>query len=390
MNEKEKAASATNPLVPQHKDTDNQLIIQTDIEDMPDFGSMADTGGFNPLADLQQNTVDDSMVVGGLTVKRGNRAMQDGAQKKDQEDFYHGLIYESEVCCGFGDSGVGKSIFAVQMGEDVARRYPNINVLHADFELSEKQFQMRFTDPDTGRMHNFPPNFFRAEINPDAAADVDDDSDDRIFTDIENAALACGAKFVIIDNLTYLCNDSEKGDAATTIMKKLIGLKRKYGWTMLVLAHRPKVDLYSPITQNHLAGSKKLMNLFDSAFAIGQSATDKAIKYIKQVKVRSAEYRYTSDHVAVFELERRAELLQFTFRGYSAEKEHLKNPNLADADELSSTVAELHRQGKTIRQIADIVNVSKSKVGRIVKDAGDPETDSENGNTSTSKDDELF
>lgn len=55
-------------------------------------------------------------------------------------------------------------------------------------------------------------------------------------------------------------------------MMKLMNLKKQYGWSLLVIAHTPKRNLSSPITQNDLAGSKKLYNFFDSVVAIGKSA----------------------------------------------------------------------------------------------------------------------
>lgn len=97
---------------------------------------------------------------------------------------------------------------------------------------------------------------FRAEINP-ASFNVKD-YEERILGDIESAALKLKAKIIIVDNLTYLCNASDKGVDAGLFMMKLIQLKMKYGWSLLAIAHTPKRSLSSPITQNDLAGSKKL------------------------------------------------------------------------------------------------------------------------------------
>lgn len=83
---------------------------------------------------------------------------------------------------------------------------------------------------------------------------------------------------------------------------KLMTLKKKHGWSLLIIAHTPKRNLSNPITQNDLAGSKKLYNFFDSVIAIGQSAKDQGIKYVKQVKVRAGEYKYGSDNVIVHEI----------------------------------------------------------------------------------------
>lgn len=85
-------------------------------------------------------------------------------------------------------------------------------------------------------------------------------------------------------------------------MMKLISLKKRYNWSLLIIAHTPKRNMSNPIIQNDLAGSKKLYNFFDSVIAIGQSARDPGIKYVKQVKVRAGEYKYGADNGITYEI----------------------------------------------------------------------------------------
>ena len=52
------------------------------------------------------------------------------------------------------------------------------------------------------------------------------------------------------------------------------------------------------LTQNSLAGSKRIANFMDSIFAIGASKKDRpSSRYIKQIKVRSCEMTYGEDNV---------------------------------------------------------------------------------------------
>lgn len=118
-----------------------------------------------------------------------------------------------------------------------------------DCELSDEQFQLRYYDP--GDRHLFPEGFMRAEVNPYAIGA--EGYEEAIIHDIEEAAatrLSC--KIIIIDNLTYLCNDADKGIDAGIFMMKLMALKKKQGLSLLFIAHTSKRDLSSPITQNHL------------------------------------------------------------------------------------------------------------------------------------------
>lgn len=69
---------------------------------------------------------------------------------------------------------------------------------------------------------------------------------------------------------------------------KLMTLKKKQGWRLLIIVHTSKRNISSQITQNDFAGSKKDYVL-ESVVVIGWSAKDQGIKYVKQVKVRAEE-----------------------------------------------------------------------------------------------------
>lgn len=299
---------------------------------------------------------------GMLTLRTANRTLKEAALRPDPQDLYHELWYEGEVCCLFADSNLGKSIYAVQMADEIAQFQ---NVLYVDCELSDKQFQLRYTDPETGTLYQFPEALTRAEINPEKMNLKN--FEEEIIKNIEAAAMSTGSKVIIIDNLTYLCNNSEKGDVAGLFMISLMNLKKKYGWSLLIIAHTPKRSLTSPITQNDLAGSKKLYNFFDSVFAIGKSARDERLRYVKQVKVRAGAYRYDSDNVILYEIVHDKENVHFEFKGFANEKEHLKEADEKEKNGLEENVLELIRQGKSYRDVAATMGISKSLVGKIVK-----------------------
>lgn len=98
---------------------------------------------------------------------------------------------------------------------------------------------MRYSDISTGEIHIFPANFTRAEIDPELI--VGADLEQEILASIEEAA-AQGTRFFVIDNITFICNDSEKGATAGSFMMRLIRLKKKYGPTTVVIAHTPKEE----------------------------------------------------------------------------------------------------------------------------------------------------
>lgn len=299
--------------------------------------------------------------IGMLRVVTANQWREEAASRPDPTPLWDEVWNEGEVCCLFADSNLGKSILAVQIAAEIAQRQ---KVVYFDFELSDKQFQLRYTD-EYGNGYKFPDNLLRAEIDPDNLSSTNFEV--AVMQDIEESAKANKANVLIIDNLTWLCNSSEKGDSAGELMKALMALKKRHGWSVLVIAHTPKRSLVSPITQNDLAGSKKLFNFFDSVFALGQSATDPSLRYIKQVKVRNGSFKYDSDNVLTCEIIKENGFTHFVMKGTATEKAHLKELNEKEAASQAEQAKQLKAQGKTQRQIADLLGTSLGKVNYLLK-----------------------
>ncbi|MGN1253796.1 MAG: helicase, partial [Prevotella sp.] len=163
------------------------------------------------------------------------------------------------------------------------------------------------------------------------------------------------------------CMTSEKGEDAGRLMSRLMELKRRHGLSMLILAHTPKRQLNMPITQNDLAGSKKLYNFFDSVFAIGKSAKDGNLRYIKQLKVRYGCFEYGADNVIVCSIEKEDDFLQFVTVGYATESSHLKEITNEEKGRLKDEAKALHSQGISYREIAKQLAISKTTAERYCK-----------------------
>ena len=59
--------------------------------------------------------------------------------------------------------------------------------------------------------------------------------------------------------------------------------------------------------------------------------------------------------------------LQFVFRGYSTEKEHLKKLGDNESSQRDCQILQLSQSGKSVREIASQVNCGKSTVSRIIQ-----------------------
>ena len=299
--------------------------------------------------------------VGVMSIKTANRTILEASLLPIPRALWDFFWYEGELSCLFADSNVGKSILAVQIADRIAR---TDNVLYMDFELSEKQFQLRYTGGH-GDLYVFPDKLYRVSLDCNSLLDAN--FEEAIINSIEQMALQTGCKIFIVDNLTYLCCAMEKGDAAGRLMIQLNNLKRRYELSILVLAHTPKRSLDCPITSNDLAGSKRLYNFFDSVFAIGKSAQDSGLRYVKQLKVRYGTFSHDADNVIVYEIDKVDAFLQFVFRGYSTEKEHLKKLGENESSQRDCLILQLSQSGKSVREIASQVNCGKSTVSRIIQ-----------------------
>ncbi len=300
--------------------------------------------------------------VGMFVVKSANDTIIEARQRPNPKSLYMGLVYEGELCCCFADSFIGKSLYAVQMGVSIASTQL---VLFFDFELSDKMFQLRYTS-DLGELYKFPDGFFRVSVDP-GSLNVGEDFEATVIRSIEETAIEMNATCLIVDNLTWICQASEKGEVAAALMKDLWGMTRKHGWTILVISHTPKRNLSNPISQNDLAGSKRLFNFFDSCFAIGKSARAENERYIKQLKVRSGLLEYHADNVVLCKIEKNGAFTKFEHIGFANEKDLLRETESEDDKLLRDAIFELKDQGKSYQQIADQLGTYKAKVCRILK-----------------------
>jgi AAA domain len=313
---------------------------------------------------------------GLFTVKTASRWIEQAKTRPIPQMLFGELWFEGELCILFADTNLGKSILAVQIGNSISKgeqirgfklETPKQPILYFDFELSDKQFENRYSIKFE-QHYNFDNNFIRVEINPDATIPEAQTFEDYLNHSLERSINETGAKVLIIDNLTYLKNETEKAKDALPLMKHLKALKNKYGLSILALAHTPKRDLSKPITRNDLQGSKMLINFCDSSFSIGESHSDKNLRYLKQIKQRNTEQIYDAENVCVCQIDKPLNFLLFEFVNFGKEWEHLKQHSEKDKENLNEKVSELKQQGRSLREIGAELGISHMKVSRILKD----------------------
>jgi len=271
-----------------------------------------------------------------FTAMTANETIEAAKAQKNPKKLWKEFWIENEVCCLFADANVGKSILAVQIGNSIAEKLKNDeHILYYDFELSKKQFELRYTDEESKSNFKFNDKFIRVELDVDKLNEyckaMNKSFDEVVISGIEANIQKYNSKILIVDNISWLTNMKDTATTAGKLMSQLCALKKKYGASILVLAHTPKRNLGSSITQNSLSGSKKFTNFFDAMFAVGKSIKDPSIRYVKQIKVRTGAFKYDSNNVELCRIEKNNGFLGFTHIGYSTEEEQLKHERASKA-----------------------------------------------------------
>ena len=292
---------------------------------------------------------------GGFHVEPMNKCIEDAHLLPPLIPLYPDIVLEGDLSIIFGQSGIGKTIFAMQIARYIAENGKRL--LYVDCEMTPRQLGNRYETP------NFPPTFLRAEMDREHPAE-------DVLKGIEEVAVANHVEVVFIDNITALGQSLDRSADAGALMASLNTLKKKYNWTLVVLNHVPKMFSGNvPLSLSAMQGSAKINQLIDDAIGIAQSSIDSNLVYVKQCKWRNGELTMGADHVAVYErCKDENGNLVFISRGFGTEQEHLSIENSNEREEMKARVRELSNKGMTQTAIAEQLGISQSKVSRLLKE----------------------
>lgn len=292
---------------------------------------------------------------GGFVVEPMNKCIDEAHLLPPLISLYPNIVLEGDLSIIFGQSGIGKTIFAMQIARYIAEN--GKRVLYVDCEMTSRQLGNRYETA------NFPPTFLRAEMDREHPAE-------DVLKGIEEAATANHVDVVFIDNITALGQSLDRSADAGTLMASLNTLKKRYNWTLVVLNHVPKMFSGNvPLSLSAMQGSAKINQLIDDAIGIAQSSIDSNLVYVKQCKWRNGELTMGADNVAVYERGKdQYGNLGFTERGFSTEQEHLSTENGNDRAKMKADIVQLSKRGLTQTDIAKELKISQSKVSRLLKE----------------------
>lgn len=326
------------------------------------FPRTVNIGEGTNLNDLASETIS-----GMLRIRLAQQVLSYAATLPQPVELYPNFIIENELTILFADTGIGKTVLATQMGIHIATERI---VLYVDLELTDRQFLKRYRGPD-GLLFSFPNKFFRADFTPRFRSPDRLSYLDYFIRSLEQAIEEIGATVVIIDNLTKLAaGDTDSAKTAIPVLEHLSRLKFDRGLTIIVLEHNKKVDPKHPISLNDLQGSKMKPNFADAVFSIGRSRTDKDLRYLKQLKVRSAEMVFDTENVATYEVTTEGGYLHFEPIGHGSEYEYLHQPDEGEQgpDKLTEQYERIQElKGANLKgdALAREMGMSRSKVTKI-------------------------
>lgn len=299
-----------------------------------------------------------------LIIRTINECMTEASQLPKLKKLFGNMFHTGEVAVLAGDTGLGKSLLAVQIANAITKGELSIldqtidttdKVLYFDIELSDRQFFQRYEN------YIFDQKLYRVTFNPNCL-------EEEILTpfEIEKAVSITNANIIILDNITALAlKPTKDGDVAMAIMRTLKKLAGQ-GKSILVLAHTPKLIEGIALNNDKIMGSKYLSIFADSVFFLGRSFQDKTLRYIKHTKARNDEILHD---VIVARIINKDYFLGFEFVDYDDEYNHLYlNSPIKNKEADVQMVLRLYQEKLSYRDIAKQTGLSKSKIGRIIKE----------------------
>lgn len=320
----------------------------------------------------------------GFHAKTANEWVREARKRPIPRSLFGEFWLENELAILFGDTGKGKSVLAIQIAESIARRRHieplAVNaeprpVAYLDLEMTDKQFEMRYSEDHAGgrarflRNHySFSDNFHRVEVDLTDAPTESAAFAEYFVRRSEEIVREKEAMVLIIDNITFLKRSNYGAREILPLMKALNRLKRQSGLSILVVAHSHRRSTSHPIGISDLQESRLLGRYADTIFAIGQSRLETCGRYIKHLKQRSNTLVYDASHVPTFRLKKiGGNFLGFEFDCFAPEIELLDDIRNQREWETIEKIKQASDGGASIREIAELMSLPKTTVHRLLQ-----------------------
>ncbi|MFT3746356.1 MAG: AAA family ATPase [Pyrinomonadaceae bacterium] len=311
-----------------------------------------------------------------LDVRPASQWITPPSVQKPRAELYGPLWREGDVCLMFGPKGVGKSLFAVQLAEDIATGKRSLTalsepgaiatgflsnskaqspktkaqkptVLLIDLEHTTEQFTERYTFPSPipgnlpcrTRFH-----FKRASIGEldEIPKCFKDNVHEYLQHSIAQAIYTSDAKVVLIDSINYMFRGRTNAAAMAGVLKSLKLYARLNNVSILATAQtngprtassaRSNIENLNPLTR--YTQELQLASLADTAFILAPSTYGPEYRYTKLLATRTQvpnNLAPTSPEVLTYQIEPSPNSKfdirnsSFKYLGPSNERDHHRN-----------------------------------------------------------------
>ena len=283
-------------------------------------------------------------------------------------DLWHGLWYQGEMACLFGEPNVGKTILAMQIANELNKR--GLKTLYFDFENAAHQFKSRYKT-DKFNYSTGDGEFIVKPLNPNySTAPLDSRS---ILDYIKKDFVTERAPIIIIDDITHLIGSGDQADVRY-VLNTLRSWSQHFLVSILVLAHSKRRKPTSLTTIDSLAGSFEYSYAFDSIFSLTRAnyynaKQNNITHYIKHHKNRMGPVTYHEFNVitAQFGRDENNGFLQFNnlYTGGN-ERQLLRDNGYNTPEQITQAIIEYKKLFLTTREIANLVGCSQSHVSKTL------------------------
>ncbi|MBR5085422.1 MAG: AAA family ATPase [Muribaculaceae bacterium] len=279
-------------------------------------------------------------------------------------NLWHDLWYQGEMACLFGEPNVGKTILAMKIATDVIKRGQDI--LYFDFENAEHQLLPRYKGEDKPLVSILSLNYANKNINKDNRS---------MLSYIKRQIILRRAHIIVIDDITHLFGSGNQADVRY-VLNELRSWTKYLRVSILVLAHSKKKGLNQLANIEQLAGSFECAYSFDSIFSLNKANRfndkERGIShYIKQHKTRMGQIRYDEENVITLKMrfdDDTKSLSMCDLCENGNERQLIRDFGYYTDQEIIAAIIAFKEKFYSIREISEMVGVSKSQVHRLLKE----------------------
>lgn len=312
-----------------------------------------------------------------LSIRSFNDCVKDGSNQPKLEYIVHKLI-EPGIGLLLGKSNVGKSICAVQIGNNISsgtkvfEMFSTVKnrVMIIDCEMTDRQIANRYKYCD-GDFFQFSEYFYRSKLKVNI---LEKDFLQKLIDSIKLSIIEYEIKFLIIDNLMSIIYDLNKPSLVLDFFTNIKKLQEDTFISILLVAHPKKgIDLSEKMDLEDVYGSSYIGNFLDYALGLRKSKSSPSEIVLKLLKTRMDVNNFNSENVIILELKNLQGIPVFSYLKQDAEDNHLisKQSIYSNVDEKMISELDIIKNCKSIKipntTIAKIIGVNEKTIRNRIK-----------------------